>query len=190
MKPYRPQRRHVIVFTLVTIVSLFFIASSIGATAGARVHSKSMVTAAEWRAVATLQNATPVNQALILTWSVSRGTAYQYLDIVNSGTIDLTGQTFHVSSILDRGGNTKSPTVTFEACLSGTWVAPNSCTGTVVALGSTATEIFTTTNTPLAVAGRLHLQATTVPSGAYSYTTTVNISVNRIQVRPGSTVFA
>lgn len=188
MKSHRPRRRHVIVIALVTIASLFIIASGVGATSGARVHSTLRVTTAEWRAVATPQNSTPVNQALILTWSVSHGTAYQYFDIVNSGTIDVTSQTFHVTNVLDKGGNAKAPTVTFEACLNGTWVAVNSCSGTVVALGSTTTEIFTTVNTPLPVGSRLRLQATTTPSGTSSYTTTVNISIDRSQVRPGITV--
>lgn len=188
MKSNQPRRRRVIVIALVTIASLFIIASSVGATTSSRMHSTLRVTTAEWRVVATPQNATPVNQALILTWSVSRGSAYQFFDIVNSGSIDVTSQTFHVSNVLDTGGNAKAPTVTFEACLNGTWVAVNSCSGTAVALGSTTTEIFTTVNIPLPVAGRLHLQATTTPNGTNSYTTTVNISIDRSQVRPGITV--
>jgi hypothetical protein len=179
--------RPTVILILLTI-PLLASAPTVEAEHIARSQNSVGVSSATWRAVATPRNTSPSKQALTLTWTVNQGTAHQFLDIVNVGTIAVTSQTFHMANVLDNGGNAKPPLVTFTACLNGTWTGVDMCTGTAVQLGSTATEFFTTVNTPLDVGGRIHVQATTAPRGSSSYTTTVNISISSDQVRPSTTI--
>lgn len=187
MNSVRSRRGHWITMTAAAFLSLFLFASGVCASTSGTNRRLITVSSAAWRAVAVPANTPPTNQPLVLNWAVSHGTAYQFFDIVNNGSIDVSSQTFHVTNVLDKNGNMKAPTVTFDACLNGTWTAINTCSGTVQQLGSTTTEIFTTVNTYLSVGSRIHIQATTTPSGSSSYTTTVNISIDRSQVRASLT---
>lgn len=142
---------------------------------------------ARWAAVAVPRGSGAAVGALVLTWTVSQGVAYKYFDLLNVGTLPLSGQSFEVTNVYERTGNVKPPTVTFEACLNGTWSASNTCSGTVEMMGSTTGQFFTTVNTPLMPSARLEVRATTAPGAISSYTTTVNVSVARVQTRSGET---
>ena len=89
--------------------------------------------------------------------------------------------------VLNQGGNPTAPTVFFDGCLDGAWTAVDSCTGTIIPLGSASTEIFILVNIPLDVGNRFAVQATTTSRGASSYTTTIDIGVASEQVRPKTT---
>ena len=179
--------RSIVILTLVAI-PLLFSSPMVAAEHIARSQDSVSISSATWRVVATPENTSPSNQVLVLTWTVNQGTAHQFFDIVNVGTIAVTSQTFHMTNVLTNGGNSKPPLVTFTACLNGVWAAVDVCTGTAVELGSTATAFFSTVNTPLDVSGRIHVLATTTPRGTSSYTTTVGISISSDQVRPGTTI--
>lgn len=142
------------------------------------------VSATSWAASAVPVGAPASNGPLVMTWTVSGGSARQYFDIVNTGSIEIMGQSFLVTNVYEKSGNAKPPTVTFEACVNGSWQpSSNTCTGSIVLMGSTTTEFFSSLATPLAVGARLSARATTSPGGSSSYTTTVNVLVSRSQVR-------
>lgn len=141
-----------------------------------------------WAASAVPIGAPASTGPLIMRWTVSGGTARQYFDIINTGTIEITSQSFLVTNVYEKSGNAKPPTVTFEACVDGAWQpSSNTCTGSIVLMGSTTTEFFSSLATPLAIGARLSARATTSPGGISSYTTTINVLVSRSQVRPRTT---
>lgn len=142
------------------------------------------VSATRWAASAVPAGAPPSTGPLVMTWTVSGGTARQFFDIVNTGAIEIMGQSFLVTNVYEKSGNAKPPTITFEACVNGVWnSSTNTCSGTVVLMGRTTTEFFSSLTTPLAVGARLSARATTSPGGSSSYTTTINVLVSRSQVR-------
>lgn len=170
--------------------SLNFLISidSVLAIPHANWQHQSSASVTRWAASAVPIGAPTSTGPLVMTWTVSGGTARQYFDIVNTGAIEITGQSFFVTNIYEKSGNAKPPIVTFEACLNGFWQPSNNiCTGSIVLMGSTTTEFFSSLATPLAIGARLSARATTSPGGISSYTTTINVLVSRSQVRPGTT---
>lgn len=148
-------------------------------------HNTVHTTTSKWAANAVAQGQPATIGPLQMNWSVSQGVAYQYFDVVNTGSLALSSQSFMVTNTYDKSGNAKPPTVTFEACLNGAWLSgTNTCTGNVLTLGTTNTEFFVSVSTPLAVNQRLSVRARTSPGASSSYRTTVSIYVDRSNVRP------
>lgn len=172
---------------LILVFSLSVPTPSLAATHAVR-NTPVSVTTARWGASAVVQGAQAGTGPLVMNWAVSQGIAYQYFDVVNNGLIDIAGQSFSVTSVYDRSGAVKPPTVTFEACVNGVWQpSTNACTGSVVLMGSTTSTFFTSLATPLAVNSRLSARARTSPGGSSSYTTTINVLIDRTQIRQGVT---
>lgn len=139
-------------------------------------------TTVRWGAVATERGTPAIAQPLSLTWRVNKGTAHQYVDIVNVGGVSLTGQSFQVTNTSDKDNRTQPSTVTFEACLGGSWsTTTHVCSGRPILIGNSDSGSFTTANTPLGPGDRLELKASTSPNAASSYVTTVNVIVTRSQ---------
>ena len=138
---------------------------------------------ATWSAVAVPRDADPTRRPLVLVWSIEQGTAQQYVDIVNTGTVPLGGQRFNVVSAYERSPNVRPPTITFDACLGGSWTSAGTCTGSTVRLGSTSAASFTTVDTPLDPGARYSVRASTAPGAIATYTTTLDVVVGRAQIR-------
>lgn len=155
------------------------------ATHAAAVVTSFEVSTVRWRAVAVPAGAVPVDQSLTITWTNERGSAYQIIEIVNAGTVDLNHITFQATVARTSGGNDKLNDVTFEACIGGTWTALHSCSGTIQNIGTTSSLLTTTVSQPLAIATRLSVKASTSPSGANQHLTTVTIIVDSTNIRPG-----
>lgn len=150
-------------------------------------HNTVNVTTTRWAAVATAQGQPATTGPLQMNWSVNQGVAYQYFDVVNVGSVALTSQSFMVTNTYDKSGNVKPPAVTFEACTNGAWTSTtNTCSGSVLLLGTTNTEFFVSLSTPLTVNQRLSVRARTSPGASSSYMTTVSIYVGRTNLRPAT----
>ena len=178
------------VFSILFIVSSLLTFSFGTASASVKsIQSRTLLTSAsQWSAVAVPQGAAPVPEPLVMNWTVTQGTSYQYFDIVNTGSLLLSRQTFAITSVYDKGGRGKPPTVTFEGCINGTWSATShTCSGSIINMGSTSSELFTSLSTPIHVGNRLSARARTSPGASNSYITTVNVQISRSQVRSGTT---
>ena len=176
-------------FILFIVSSLLTFSFGIASASVTGIQSHTLLTSAsQWSAVAVPQGAAPIPAPLVMSWNVNQGTAYQYFDIVNTGSLSLSGQTFAVTSVYDKGGRGKPPTVTFEGCINGTWSASTqTCSGSVINMGSTTSELFTSLSTPIHVGNRLSARAKTSPGASNSYITTVNVQISRSQIRSGTT---
>lgn len=173
------------IFLLAAVmIPLVFPVAAVKATYVATLQRSMSISTSQWRAVAVPQNSGPTNQPLVLLWTNSQGTAYQIFDIINPGTIDLTGFIFHVTVLRTSGGGNKPLDVTFEACVGASWTALNTCSGSIVTIGTTSTSLTTTVAQPVNVGGRLSIQASTTPSGSSQHSTTIDISVDTTHIRP------
>jgi hypothetical protein len=173
--------------TAVVVMQWFIFVPVVHATHMARVQHPISVNSASWQAVATPLNTAPSNQSLVLLWANSQGAAYQIFDVVNTGTIDLTGLTFHVTVVRTSGGSNKPLNVTFEACVGAAWTALNTCPGTIQTIGTTSSFLTTTVSQMITVGGRLSVQASTPPAGTAQHSTTIDISVDTTHLRAGTT---
>ncbi len=182
-------RKSLITAALVALLSLMQLESASGAVRASGSSPANPVASATWSVVATPLGAAPQNGPLIMAWNVSGGTAYQYFELVNTGSLALSGETFRVINVYNKTGNVKPPTVTFDACIGGTFnTSTTACSGTIRNIGSTSTEVFTTLHNAIAAGGRFAIRASTPPGASSSYTTTVSVSVNRAMVRGGQIV--
>jgi hypothetical protein len=173
--------------TAVVVMQWFIFVPVVHAAHVAHVQRSISASAVAWRAVATPLNTAPSNQPLVLLWANSQGAAYQIFDIVNTGSVDLTGLTFHVTVVRTSGGGNKPLNVTFEACEGASWTSLNTCPGLIQTIGTTSTSLTTTVNQLIPVGGRLSVQASTPPAGTSQHSTTIDISVGTTHLRAGTT---
>lgn len=152
------------------------------ATAGQTVSS------AQWGSVVVLQGQTATSGALVIDWTNVKKNPYQFIDLVNSSTVALRGQTVSISTTRNGSGNQPLPTIAFALCRAGTWdQTTGACSGTVVDLGSTTTGSITITE-PVLVGGRLAVRASTSAGVGSPFTTTFSSAVSRTQARPAVVV--
>jgi len=131
---------------------------------------------------------TPTSGALTIDWSVSKGTPYAFVELVNVGTVDLVGESFTVTTVATTNGGTKLPSLTFEACVNGSWdVATSTCSGTVTLMGSASSGTFAS---PVGLSTGQSLSIRIVSSGnpGANFRSTINVAVSRTQIRPSSTI--
>jgi hypothetical protein len=141
------------------------------------------VTSASWGAAGAATAGTPTSgQAYVITWSgLLLGTSSQYFQVVNTGTLDLTGETYAAT---DSGG---TATVTLTACVGATWSASTGkCGGTQVAL-DTSGGSSTTASTPIPTGSTLSVRAQASGIALGTFTTSVSVTTTRSQVRAATT---
>jgi hypothetical protein len=121
-----------------------------------------------------------------LSWTVSSGNAYHYFSLHNQGSLLV----INISLIISQtrvGGNGAANEVFFEWCANGVWnITTNSCSGTIVLLGSSLQSSLTMANVNLIVGANLQLRAVTAVSGRNNFSTSVSPIVSRGDVRVGS----
>ena len=163
--------------------------SALPAHAGLRAQPPrtNSLSTGSWTAVAYGQGQTPVNSAYTITWTVNQGKARDFFAFRNTGNFAVTGFSAIVTQS-QTGNNGKPPSTAFDWCQNGTWNSSlNTCSGTIVSLGS-ATDVSLTlnfTSLNLAVGSELSMRATTQPNLQYTYTSTISVSVARSQIRSG-----
>jgi hypothetical protein len=173
---------------LTALVSLIAVlpANVADAAVDARAGRTADVTSSRWGAVAVNQGAAPATGSFAVNWSVSKGSAYSFMDAVNTGTLPLIGQSYTFTTVPTQNGNTKIPTITLDACVGGSWTpVSNRCSGTVTRMGAAASGSFAST-VPLAVGARLSIRALSDGPPGASFLTTINITIARTQVRAGT----
>lgn len=160
------------------------------ALAGSRADASTTqtVTSARWGSVFVLQGASASTGPLVIDWTGVKKNPYQFIDLVNTSSITLLGQTISISTTRNGSGNQNPPIIGFTLCRTGSWdPASGGCSGTAVDLGSTVSgSILVTEQVP--VGGRLALRASTTAGVGAPFTTTFASVVSRGQVPLASTV--
>lgn len=103
----------------------------------------------------------------------------QYFQVVNTGSLDLTGQTYTAT-------RSSGPTVELTACVGATW-SGSSCGGSQVSLGTTSSGA-TTVSIAIPAGSSLSVRArTTGLLSLGTFTTSITITTTRSQVRASIT---
>lgn len=167
-------------------------AASVPAYAALSVERGDTLTTASgsWAAVPALAGQAP-GGGLTINWQSLGSNQRAFVDVVNTGSLDLTGVTMNVTTARNAGGgNAPFPTFTVEACVGASWVdATNSCGGTVTSLGAVSSGTMNV-GIPIAAGARLSLRLSSngnAGSGA-RFTTSVDVTVVRGQARAAQTV--
>lgn len=152
-------------------------------SAGARSASTA-VGSATWGLSPAPAGGGPTGAAYTTSWiDLKTGTDHERLfDLVNVGTLETVGQTIEVRTVRT-DGVLSNLDLSLSACVNGAW-RKGTCTGTSVELGNNSKGTFTST-VPLRVAPGQRVSLRAIGS-AWLWTdfdTTVNVSVNRSQVR-------
>jgi hypothetical protein len=146
------------------------------------------VGSATWGSVFVPKGATASSGSLSVNWSLMTTTRYTMIDLVNTSSLALSGQTISVVTVRNNGGNQSLPSITFRLCRGGTWnTTSNTCSGMSVNLGSTTSGSIVV-NEPVAIGERLAIRATVSGSNGSAFTTTFSSQVTRTQVRAGTVV--
>ena len=146
------------------------------------------VTSAQWGSVFVLQGAAATGGPLVVDWTAVKKNPYQFVDLVNTSSVALSGQTISITTSRNGGGNQPIPTISFSMCRGGTWDATaGTCSGTTVDLGSTVSGSLGI-GEAVAVGARLALRASTTAGSGAPFTTTFVSTVSRAQIPPASVV--
>jgi len=171
--------------SILVVLSVPFPASA-GSTAS--MAQGATATSAVWSAVARPAGTTTTVGALAIDWSVSKGTPLAFVELVNVGTVNLAGQSFTVTTVNNTGGSTKLPSLTFEACVNGSWdIVTSTCSGIITLLGSVSSGTFAS---PVGLSTGQFLSIRIVSSGnpGANFRSTINVTVSQTQIRPSSTL--
>jgi hypothetical protein len=172
---------------VVVATALCMIAASTPAWAGIKgtyTGSTEQVTTASWGAAGATTSGSPTTgQPFVISWpAFTIGGASQYFKMVNTGSLNLSGQTYAAT---DSGG---SLTVTLTACVGASWnTSTGNCGGSQVAL-DTSGGGSTTDSTAIASGASLSVRAQT--SGVISigsFTTSVTVTTDRTDIRAATT---
>lgn len=179
--------RLLVIVEVVTAVVMLSVGMAL-AVGRSSASASQTVTSARWGSVLVLQGATATTGPLVIDWTAVKKNPYQFIDLVNTSSLALTGQTISVSTTRNGSGSAPIPTIGFTLCRGGAWDAgTGQCSGTAVDLGSTTAGSITIVE-PLAVASRLALRASTTAGVGAPFTTTFSSVVARTQVTPAITV--
>lgn len=152
--------------------------------------SKSSAIATDSWSVVALSAGQSTNQgttstSYLLTWTVSGGNAYHYFSLHNQGSLAVK----NVSLLITQtrvGGNGAANEVSFEWCANGVWnVTANTCSGSIVFLGSSLQNNLSLANVNLPIGANLQLRGITAISGRNNFSTSVSPIVSRSDVRVG-----
>jgi hypothetical protein len=178
----RPGARRSLRGVVVPVVTAVVAAGTLAyAAAGAVASASSRATSGSYGAAATAPGGA-ANGAYVITWS-SPLTA-QPLDLANTGTLSLASVTFAATNSKPSG--TAPPEIAFDACVNGTW-SGSTCSGTTVRIATTSGGSLSVVTTTVPVAGGSRLALRASPTSLYNFpqtfTTVVNVTVTRAQVR-------
>lgn len=174
----------------ITAVLAGLLAAALGAAPAsaaidARIAQSAPAQSATWSAVPGPVGATPIaGQPHVINWNLSGIVVAQYFQVANTGSLDLTGQTYSAVNSKATNGNAP-PAIGLDACIGATWnTVLGTCAGTVVRIVATTQSAIAST-TAIRAGGSLSLRAMpiTLPNFPQPYTTTVSVSVSLSQTR-------
>jgi hypothetical protein len=164
-------------------------APAIAATTTQQVATP-QVTSGSWAAEAAALGTTPTpGNPYVINWNLTGTVVYNYFQIANIGTLDLTGQTYSAVNSKPTNGNAP-PTIALDACVGATWnTVTGTCAGSVVRITAT-NQSATAVNIAIPAGTSLSMRALpiTLPNFPQPYTTTVAVNVTRSQARTAATV--
>lgn len=169
-------------------MALLLSATSAAAVPTGRLDQTVTAGSASWGAGAAALNSNPPSGGYVINWNLTGTVVYNYFQIVNTGSLDLSSQTYSAVNSKPTNGNAP-PTIAIDACVGGTWNSSlGTCPGTVVRITATNQSATTATiaipaNTVLSV----RALPITLPNFPQPYTTTITVSVARSQARPAAT---
>lgn len=141
------------------------------------------VTTANWSVIAVGSNQSATNTPYLLTWTVSSGTAYNFFNLRNTGSVAVSDLNMTISQSR-LGGSGPANSVEFELCSGGLWNSvTNTCNGSVVLLGKASDLVIIFANLLLNPTSELSIRARTAVSGRNNFSTQLDIYVSRAGVR-------
>ncbi len=169
--------------TFLLIHSIFSVAPTNAGGLGRAITSHTLNSAA-WGVVAVENGQTPTSSPFVTTWTVSGGTAYDYFDLRNIGTVTVNGVLALVNQT--RVGSGPTNELFFERCINGSWnISSHTCSGSVTQIGKASDKSFTLSSVALAPSSAIQIRARTPVSSAYVFTTTISTYINRSDIRGG-----
>ena len=180
--------KRVLVVSLAALIA--FSPITVNAKTNSHFSRSSAITTESWSVIAagtsqgTGQGA--ASTSYLLTWTVSGGNAYHYFSLHNQGSLAVRNISLLISQTRV-GGNSSANEVSFEWCANGVWnVTANTCSGTIVFLGSSLQNNLNLSNVNLAIGANLQLRGITAISGRNNFSTSISPIVSRSDVRSGA----
>ena len=179
----RSIRPVLIIEAVIAAIAVFLLSVGVALAVGrASASATQTVSSARWGSVFVLQGQSATSGALVIDWTNVKKNPYQFVDLVNTSSVALLGQTISTSTIRNGTGNQPIPTITFSLCRGGSWdIVTGNCSGTTVDLGAGTSGTLTLIE-PVPVHGRLALRATTSAATGSPFTTTFSSVVSRAQI--------
>jgi|GEM_PF-2291394 len=176
---------------LIIEATVAVLALSVGvalAAGNASAGDTQTVTSASWGSVFVLQGQAATSGALVIDWTNVKKNPYQFVDLVNTSSVPLIGQTISTSSVRNGSGSPPLPIISFSLCRGGVWDSVTGlCSGTAVDLGVGTSGILQVIE-PVPVGGTLAMRASTSSGTGSPFTTTFTSVVSRTQVRAATVV--
>ena len=172
------------VISMVLLVSLAWITPS-SAAIKSRTERATQLSVPFWSVAAVKNSQVTTNAPLVLSWSVSGGTAYDFFELRNTGNVLLNSFRFSVTQVRVKGSGNANP-VFFESCTGGVWSATTlTCSGTIQLIGSSNDLIMNFSSLSFAPSNQISMRARTSNSNRDNYETSLSVLVSRTDVRPG-----
>lgn len=170
--------------TLVLLLSFIWISgSSASAVVTGRFEGSQSITSGAWAIVANGRNQPVTKTPYVLVWSVTGGTAYDYLQFRNIGTIPIQGFSVTITQVR-LTGNANPREIFFERCNGGSWnVVSHTCSGSISELGTATSGLLTFANLSIGVGSFLEVRARTRPNAQSTFETTLATQITRAHIR-------
>lgn len=163
--------------------SIWISGSNASAVVMGRFEGSQSITAAAWAVVANGRNQPVTTTPYVLVWSVTGGTAYDYLQFRNIGTISIQGFSVTITQVR-LTGNANPREIFFERCDGGSWnVATHTCSGSISVLGRATDGLLTFANSAIGVGSFLEIRARTLPNAQSTFETTLATQITRAHIR-------
>jgi len=153
--------------------------ASVGSLLGQSITSAT----ATWEATLADADQAAAGGPLLVSWVVVKGRQYGFVDVVNSGTLDLSGMTLSLNTI----ASDKVPTMEISACTVSWKQSDANCSGVQTSIWSTSGG-SKDVSVSLNVGTRLRLLITSGERTSNKLTTTLGAKVSRNQARSATTV--
>lgn len=173
--------RPVIAAIVLLVVALLAIPTTAAAQSRAVARSVVQATTATWGAVAVAPGAQASPGAPFVINSSGWSSSTHYFDVVNVGTMPLTGQMLSFDILDTWFGGTRNPSLAVEGCINGTWTSSSRCSGTKVFSSSVNNGAFSS-SLALEPGQRVNIKL----GIGWSWTgirTTIDVSVARTMIR-------
>lgn len=177
----RPFMLLLIAVILIGALPANFVSAEAATTA--RIERAQTASGASWAVVAQGRNQPVTRTPYVLVWTVTGGTAYDYFQLLNIGSISI--QSFRVAITQVRlTGSGRSQEIFFERCVGGLWdPATNLCSGSITLIGRTSDALLTFTNLNLSVDSFIDIRARTLPNNQSTFETSLSTQVSRSDIR-------